>query len=147
MGQQQLLLLILASVIVGLAVIAGIDAFEENQVRSNADAMTTEVVDMASDFQAWALKPNQFEGGGGWSNFTASNVGFADVGIDSTSTYTTSAYEVTSDPTNLSGTCGLSSGDGKIFVGGQNTDYGNSVCVAIDGPNSEDITTDITYGN
>ncbi len=147
MGQQQLLLLILASVIVGLAVIAGIDAFDENQVRSNADAMTTEAVSMASDFQAWALKPAQFGGGGGWNDFTASNVTFGRAGVDSTSTYTTAPFEVTGDPTSLSGQCGLSSADGKLFLGGQNTDYGNSVCVAVGGPNSEDIQTDITYGN
>lgn len=144
MGQQQLLLLILASVIVGLAVIAGIDAFEENQVRSNGDAMTTEVVGIASDFQAWALKPTQFGGGGGWSAFTAANVSFSDAGIDSTSTYTTSPYEVSDSPFSY---CGLASGDGKLFVGGQNTDYGNDVCVGIDGPNAESINTDITYGN
>lgn len=146
MGQQQLLLLVLASVIVGLAVIAGIDAFEENQIRSNADAMTTEVVGIASSFQAWALKPEQFGGGGGWSNFSAGNASFSDAGIDSTSTYTTAPFEVTDDPSTLSGTCGLASGDGKLFVGGQNTDHGNSVCVAIDGPSSDAITTDITYG-
>lgn len=147
MGQQQLLLLILASVIVGLAVIAGIDAFEENQVRSNGDAMTTELVGIASDFQAWALKPTQFGGGGGWSSFDASSVSFSDAGIDSTSPYTTSAYEVTNDPTTLTATCNLETTDGKLFVGGQNTDYGNNVCVAINGPDADAIQTDITYGN
>lgn len=146
MGQQQLLLLVLATVIVGLAVIAGFDAFEENQIRSNADAMTTETVGIASDFQAWALKPEQFGGGGGWSNFTATDVAFGDAGIDSTSTYTMGPYEVTDDPSTLSGTCGLTSTDGKLFIGGQNTDHGNSVCVAIDGPSSDAIQTDITYG-
>lgn len=102
---------------------------------------------MASSFQAWALKPAQFGGGGGWSNFSAGNVDFASAGIDSTSTYTTGPYELTSDPTSLSGACNLTSTEGKVFLGGQNTDYGNSVCVGIDGPNSEDISTDITYGN
>lgn len=147
MGQQQLLLLILASVIVGLAVIAGIDAFEENQVRSNGDAMTTELVGVASDFQAWALKPTQFGGGGGWSAFDATSVAFSDAGIDSTSTYTTSPYEVADAPSGLTVTCNLTSTEGKLFVGGQNSDYGNNVCIAISGPNAENIQTDITYGN
>ena len=40
MGQQQLLLLVLGIVIVGLAVVVGIQAFSENQRKANADAMT-----------------------------------------------------------------------------------------------------------
>src|SRR5690554_5459445 len=38
MGQQQLLLLVLGIVIVGLAVVVGIQAFGENQKKANSDA-------------------------------------------------------------------------------------------------------------
>ena len=63
MGQQQLLLLVLGIVIVGLAVVVGIQAFGENQKKANADAMVNDGVRIASDAQAWKLKPAAFGGG------------------------------------------------------------------------------------
>ncbi len=68
MGQQQLLLLVLGIVIVGLAVVVGIQAFGENQKKSNQDAMVNDGIRIASDAQAWALKPAAF--GGGEGDFT-----------------------------------------------------------------------------
>ena len=44
MGQQQLLLLVLGIVIVGLAVVVGIQAFSENQKQSNADMMVNDAI-------------------------------------------------------------------------------------------------------
>ena len=64
MGQQQLLLLVLGIVIVGLAVVVGIQAFGENQRKSSADAMINDGVRIASDTQAWSLKPTAFGGPG-----------------------------------------------------------------------------------
>ena len=63
MGQQQLLLLVLGIVIVGLAVVVGIQAFSENQKQSNADMMVNDAIRIASDAQAWKLKPSAFGGG------------------------------------------------------------------------------------
>ena len=63
MGQQQLLLLVLGIVIVGLAVVVGIQAFGENQKKANSDALVNDGVRIASDIQAWALKPGAFGGG------------------------------------------------------------------------------------
>jgi hypothetical protein len=65
MGQQQLLLLVLGIVIVGLAVVAGINAFSENQEKSTKDAIVNEGMRIATDVQAWRLKPDAFGGGGG----------------------------------------------------------------------------------
>jgi len=62
MGQQQLLLLVLGIVIVGLAVVVGIQAFSENQKKANADALVMTGMRIASDAQAWLRKPNQFGG-------------------------------------------------------------------------------------
>ena len=44
MGQQQLILLVLATVIVGLAIVIGIRAFTENSIRANSDAMVQDMV-------------------------------------------------------------------------------------------------------
>lgn len=73
MGQQQLLLLVLGIVIVGLAVVVGIQAFSENQKKANADAMVNDAIRIASDLQAWKLKPTAFGGGA-----TATNWGSVD---------------------------------------------------------------------
>ena len=56
MGQQQLLLLVLGIVIVGLAVVVGIQAFSENQKKANSDALVNDAIRIASDAQAWKLK-------------------------------------------------------------------------------------------
>lgn len=57
MGQQQLLLLVLGIVIVGLAVVTGIQAFAENQKKSNADALVMTSVRFAVEAQAWLYTP------------------------------------------------------------------------------------------
>ena len=77
MGQQQLLLLVLGIVIVGLAVVVGIQAFGENQKKANADALTNDAIRIASDAQAWALKPTAFGGGNGsLLNVTLAKLGY-----------------------------------------------------------------------
>ena len=77
MGQQQLLLLVLGIVIVGLAVVVGIQAFGENQKKSNSDAITNDVIRIASDAQAWNLKPAAFGGGNGtFTGVTLEKLGY-----------------------------------------------------------------------
>lgn len=79
MGQQQLLLLVLGIVIVGLAVVVGIQAFSENQKKANADAVVNDAIRIASDAQAWKLKPAAFGGGASaveWTGLTFDQMGY-----------------------------------------------------------------------
>jgi hypothetical protein len=62
MGQQQLLLLVLSTVIVGLATVAGIQAFSENQEQATRDALSQRALTIASDVNALAGKPTQIGG-------------------------------------------------------------------------------------
>ncbi|MFB6280385.1 MAG: hypothetical protein ABEK75_12835 [Salinibacter sp.] len=62
MGQQQLLLLVLSTVIVGLATVAGIQAFSESQQQAAQDALVQRANSLASDIAAAANKPNQLGG-------------------------------------------------------------------------------------
>ncbi|MCS3702994.1 hypothetical protein [Salinibacter ruber] len=62
MGQQQLLLLVLSTVIVGLATVAGIQAFSENQAQASQDALVQKGTSIASDIQGLAGKPTQMGG-------------------------------------------------------------------------------------
>ena len=72
MGQQQLLLLVLGIVIVGIAVVAGIQAFSEGKAKAEQDAAVSDAMRIISDIQAWKLKPTAFGGG-------AESEGFSEV--------------------------------------------------------------------
>ena len=129
MGQQQLLLLVLGIVIVGLAVVVGIQAFGENQKKANADALVNDGVRIASDAQAWVLKPTAFGGGNG----DPTNVELSSLG-----------YEVTGDPetySNLNGDFTLSATGTSVIIAGANTDNSNYVKVGVFGTTPECIVT------
>ncbi len=64
MGQQQLLLLVLGIVIVGIAAVAGIQAFSEGKSNAKADATVADASRVTTDLQAWFFKPKPFGGGG-----------------------------------------------------------------------------------
>jgi hypothetical protein len=63
MGQQQLLLLVLATVIVGLATVAGIQAFDENQSQATQDVLVQRGTEIAVDLKAQFNKPPELGGG------------------------------------------------------------------------------------
>ena len=62
MGQQQLLLLVLATVIVGLATVAGIQAFDKSQKQIDRDARRQVAADILSDFKGLVNKPSELGG-------------------------------------------------------------------------------------
>jgi hypothetical protein len=136
MGQQQLLLLVLGIVIVGLAVVVGIQAFSENQKKANSDALVNDAIRIASDAQAWKLKPAAFGGGAdadGWTGFTLEQVG-----------YTTSGGVYT----NLNGSFQITTADasGVVIQANSLTGSGNDnqVVVTVTGTTPDDISTVVT---
>jgi hypothetical protein len=64
MGQQQLLLIILGVIIVGIAVAVGITMFQDNAVSANKDAMANDLVQLAAKAQQFYRKPIALGGGG-----------------------------------------------------------------------------------
>lgn len=64
MGQQQLLLLVLGAIIVGVAVVVGIQMFGESAVQANQDAIVQDIVTIGSKAQEWWRKPLVLGGGG-----------------------------------------------------------------------------------
>jgi hypothetical protein len=128
MGQQQLLLLVLGIVIVGLAVVVGIQAFGENQKKANADALVNDGVRIASDAQAWKLKPAAFGGGSeteGWAGLTFEQLGY---------TATDNTY------TNLNGDFTLAAG-ADVVITGCNAQSNNRVVVTVTDTTPESIST------
>jgi len=132
MGQQQLILLVLATVIIGIAIVVGIRAFTENDAKANADAMTQDAVRMASDIQAWVKKPEPFGGAGPLENWI--NADFGDIGYAQTA----GVY------TNINGSFVLTTvGTGRQITGTNLADDGltvrNEVHVLVCGTTDADI--------
>ncbi|MGA9117451.1 MAG: hypothetical protein WB626_11800 [Bacteroidota bacterium] len=92
MGQQQLLLIILGVIVVGIAVAVGITMFQDNAVSANRDAVTNDLVNLAARAQQHYRRPSAL--GGGQGSFTASEGGTAIANIT----------QLTSKPTNANGT-------------------------------------------
>jgi hypothetical protein len=93
MGQQQLLLLVLGIVIVGIAVVAGIQAFSEGKEKAKQDAAVTDAMRIISDTQAWKLKPGAFGGGADLDNGNFTGVSLKALGYPVTSA--APAYQTT----------------------------------------------------
>ena len=142
MGQQQLLLLVLGIVIVGLAVVAGIQAFAENQRKANADGLEMTSIRLAVQAQAWLRSPIMW--GGGMpvvgdrpADFTGLTLDFDILGYP---------VNASNEYVDLHGTY-FGEVDGANFVitatslntsgAGDN----NVICVTVSGANIDDITT------
>jgi type II secretory pathway pseudopilin PulG len=65
MGQQQLLLIILGVIVVGIAVAVGITMFTDNAQSANRDAVTNDLVNLASRAQQHYRRPAALGGGQG----------------------------------------------------------------------------------
>ena len=150
MGQQQLLLLVLATVIVGLATVAGIQAFEQGSVRANQDALTNTAVKIASDIQAKTKEPKQFGGYDGnlssGSPTAKGSVTLEELGYETSSNrYTTADGECvittggggSTSSLSISAASEVSGVSGDIKVTCASVD--NSVTAGVGGLDSEDI--------
>jgi Tfp pilus assembly protein PilE len=92
MGQQQLLLIILGVIIVGIAVAVGITMFQDNALSASRDAITADLVNLASKAQQYYRKPASLGGGGNsFAGITAVTVIVgANVATNDNATYTIS---------------------------------------------------------
>ncbi len=64
MGQQQLLLVVLAVAVTGILFVVGIKAFGQNALQANTNAVLQDLTTVASQAQAWFRKPSMLGGGG-----------------------------------------------------------------------------------
>ena len=141
MGQQQLILLVLATVIVGLAIVVGIAAFTQGGDRANADAMIQDAVTIASDIQAAIKKPAPFGGVDDFDEITFGVIGYpADgTGIDAEHTNGNGQFELeilgTDDGVLIKG---LSSNN-PDWDGNDNEDVAQEIQVAVCGLSENDI--------
>lgn len=70
MGQQQLLLIVLGVIIVGIAVVVGINVFTAQSEESSKDAIVSDCTNLGAMAQQYFRKPTAMGGGGnsftGW---------------------------------------------------------------------------------
>jgi Tfp pilus assembly protein PilE len=114
MGQQQLLLIILGVIVVGIAVAVGITMFQDNAVSANRDAVTNDLVNLAARAQQYYRRPTAL--GGGQGDFSACTLA-----------------QLTSKPSNANGTYVLSSpGATSVTLTGTGVEIGNDGSTAVE---------------
>ena len=68
MGQQQLLLIILGVIIVGIAIAVGISMFSSGSVQANRDGIVNDLNNLAANAYQFKIRPTTMGGGGGAYN-------------------------------------------------------------------------------
>ena len=63
MGQQQLLLIIMGVIIVGIAVAVGVTMFGAQSSTSNKDAVTASLINITADAYHYKIRPSSMGGG------------------------------------------------------------------------------------
>jgi hypothetical protein len=94
MGQQQLLLIILGVIVVGIAVAVGITMFQDNAISSNRDSVTNDLVNLAARAQEYYRRPTTLGGGGNsFVGLTANAAGLAK--LTSKASNANGSYDIT----------------------------------------------------
>ncbi len=74
MGQQQLLLIIIGVIIVGIAIAVGVSLFSGTSVSSNKDAILNDLLNIGQHAYRYKLRPEPLGGGGlTYTGFTIPN--------------------------------------------------------------------------
>ena len=107
MGQQQLLLIVLGVIVVGIAVVVGINLFNANAEESTKDSVVSDCTNLGALAQQYFKKPTSMGGGGN------SFVGFTiPTSLDSTASGTYAASSASATGITITGTPLSSSGYG-----------------------------------
>ncbi|MFC1724736.1 hypothetical protein ACFL4T_03850 [candidate division KSB1 bacterium] len=89
MGQQQLLLIVLGVIIVGIAVVVGIQMFGSSAASANYDAVVNDLTTFGANAQGWFKKPTSMGGGGrSFAAVTATVIGIPTSGSNTNGAYT-----------------------------------------------------------
>ncbi len=129
MGQQQLLLVILVTIIVGVATVVAINIFGQSAENANVDALRQDVLTLSAMAQGWYIKPALMGGGGGtFTGVSVYELGFGyDSGPEDEHTATTF--------TNANGAFTLEGAEDEITITGVSAINGDINVVATVEPN------------
>ena len=123
MGQQQLLLIVLGVIVVGIALVVGINLFNASAEEANKDSIASDCTNLAAMAQQYFKKPAAM--GGGANSFVGWSI---PSGLDSTANGTYAASGLAANNATITGTPLVS-------------DYNWTVITTV---NSSSITTTIT---
>ena len=114
MGQQQLLLIVLGVIVVGIAVVVGINLFNANAISANRDAVVSDLNNLGAMAQQFYKKPASMGGGANTFNTGGtSGSGFTiPTGLDSTANGTYTLGTVTASSVQIIGV-GTETGNDK----------------------------------
>jgi Tfp pilus assembly protein PilE len=126
MGQQQLLLIILGVIIVGIAVAVGITMFQDNAIDQNRSAVIADLTTLAAKAQQFYAKPvtlggggNSFaQGGDGGAGLTATPAGLAYLASPAFTTNANGTYTIKTAGTGNPGATVVLHGVGAISIDG-----------------------------
>lgn len=122
MGQQQLLLIVLGVIIVGIAVVVGINVFTSSAQSSNRDLVVSQLTNLAAKAQQHFRKPEALGGGG--NSFAGFKLATADIN-NASGQYALSASAI-SGTTAITGDTSSVAADTLIYIGGSGTETGDN---------------------
>jgi hypothetical protein len=125
MGQQQLLLIVLGVIVVGIAVVVGINLFNANATSANRDGIISDLNNLGAMAQQYYKKPTSMGGGG--NKFTSWTI---PTGLDSTANGTYTAT-VAAQTVTLVGLGTENGDDGSNPVKATATVTGNTISVSV----------------
>ena len=95
MGQQQLLLIILGVIIVGIAIAVGLSLFSAQSIQSNRDAIINDLNNLAAQAYQYRIRPSSMGGGQGkYDGFTIPSKMSANENAKYAATVTTDAITI-----------------------------------------------------
>ncbi len=130
MGQQQLLLIVLGVIIVGIAIAVGISMFKSNAQSSNRDQVINDLNNLAAKAQQYYRKPTSMAGGGQSFNgfaLSPSDLGNANGGYGVRTGWPTSAGG-SADTTQQA----ITGSPVAIYIVGIGTEKGNNTSLPVE---------------
>jgi type II secretory pathway pseudopilin PulG len=131
MGQTQILMIILAVIIIGIAVTVGITQFGESSVAANRDALAGDCQRAVASAQQWRKKPTSL--GGGNNSFTGATLAKLGIGASNQN----GSYTLTPSDDGTAVTCVGTSASEKNSAGAA-----LAVTVVYDADDNSTTTTD-----
>jgi Tfp pilus assembly protein PilE len=125
MGQQQLLLIVLGIIIVGIAIAVGVNMFQQSAVDTNRQACVSDLTNLAAKAQRFYRTPQEL--GGGAQNFQGFKLGRLDTANANGSfrVYTTDPGLIAKPAPTLANTTISTSVTDTIFLAGWGQEDGD----------------------
>ncbi|HFE63049.1 hypothetical protein B1H10_07140 [candidate division KSB1 bacterium 4484_188] len=122
MGQQQLLLIVLGIIIVGIAIAVGVNMFQSSAVDTNRQAVISDLANLASKAQRYYRTPTQL--GGGSQDFKGFSLGRLDK--ENGNGFYRVATAAPTAPSDTTSTTSISSSASTIYIIGWGTEEGDN---------------------